>query len=377
MRRLIATLAVVATLAPALPAVAIPVTLPIRPVEGVPVPTPPQVTAKSYILYDDTYGVVLASLEPDTQRALASTTKIMTALVALEAQGPDRVVTVTADAAAVGESEIGLVAGEQFTLERLIEAMMVKSANDAAVAVAEAVGGTIEGFAARMNRLASDLGLTNSNFANPHGLDDPQQYSSAADLLTLARAAMEWPEFAAIVQETEVRFPPTPDGTERVAEGTNKLLVEYQGAIGVKTGFTNRAGLVLVAAAERNDRRLYAVVMGSEGVGGHFADASALLDYGFDEYGLVSLVTAGRSYGVIRSGDETEDLVATEAVDSLLPLESADLVSPSLGVETGEPVIDAGDAIVAVVPVELDPLPDVESAWAWFVRYLDWFVAAR
>ncbi len=377
MRRLIATLAVVATLAPALPAVAIPVTLPIRPVEGVPVPTPPQVTAKSYILYDDTYGVVLASLEPDTQRAPASTTKIMTALVALEAQGPDRVVTVTADAAAVGESEIGLVAGEQFTLERLIEAMMVKSANDAAVAVAEAVGGTIEGFAARMNRLASDLGLTNSNFANPHGLDDPQQYSSAADLLTLARAAMEWPEFAAIVQETEVRFPPTPDGTERVAEGTNKLLVEYQGAIGVKTGFTNRAGLVLVAAAERNDRRLYAVVMGSEGVGGHFADASALLDYGFDEYGLVSLVTAGRSYGVIRSGDETEDLVATEAVDSLLPLESADLVSPSLGVETGEPVIDAGDAIVAVVPVELDPLPDVESAWAWFVRYLDWFVAAR
>ncbi len=377
MRRLIATLAVVATLAPALPAVAIPVTLPIRPVEGVPVPTPPQVTAKSYILYDDTYGVVLASLEPDTQRALASTTKIMTALVALEAQGPDRVVTVTADAAAVGESEIGLVAGEQFTLERLIEAMMVKSANDAAVAVAEAVGGTIEGFAARMNRFASDLGLTNSNFANPHGLDDPQQYSSAADLLTLARAAMEWPEFAAIVQETEVRFPPTPDGTERVAEGTNKLLVEYQGAIGVKTGFTNRAGLVLVAAAERNDRRLYAVVMGSEGVGGHFADASALLDYGFDEYGLVSLVTAGRSYGVIRSGDETEDLVATEAVDSLLPLESADLVSPSLGVETGEPVIDAGDAIVAVAPVELDPLPDVESAWAWFVRYLDWFVAAR
>ncbi len=377
MRRLIATLAVVATLAPALPAVAIPVTLPIRPVEGVPVPTPPQVTAKSYILYDDTYGVVLASLEPDTQRAPASTTKIMTALVALEAQGPDRVVTVTADAAAVGESEIGLVAGEQFTLERLIEAMMVKSANDAAVAVAEAVGGTIEGFAARMNRLASDLGLTNSNFANPHGLDDPQQYSSAADLLTLARAAMEWPEFAAIVQETEVRFPPTPDGTERVAEGTNRLLVEYQGAIGVKTGFTNRAGLVLVAAAERNDRRLYAVVMGSEGVGGHFADASALLDYGFDEYGLVSLVTAGRSYGVIRSGDETEDLVATEAVDSLLPLESADLVSPSLGVETGEPVIDAGDAIVAVVPVELDPLPDVESAWAWFVRYLDWFVAAR
>ncbi len=377
MRRLIATLAVVATLAPALPAVAIPVTLPIRPVEGVPVPTPPQVTAKSYILYDDTYGVVLASLEPDTQRAPASTTKIMTALVALEAQGPDRVVTVTADAAAVGESEIGLVAGEQFTLERLIEAMMVKSANDAAVAVAEAVGGTIEGFAARMNRLASDLGLTNSNFVNPHGLDDPQQYSSAADLLTLARAAMEWPEFAAIVQETEVRFPPTPDGTERVAEGTNKLLVEYQGAIGVKTGFTNRAGLVLVAAAERNDRRLYAVVMGSEGVGGHFADASALLDYGFDEYGLVSLVTAGRSYGVIRSGDETEDLVATEAVDSLLPLESADLVSPSLGVETGEPVIDAGDAIVAVVPVELDPLPDVESAWAWFVRYLDWFVAAR
>lgn len=184
---------------------------------------------------------------------------------------------------------------------------------------------------------------------------------------------MEWPEFAAIVRETEVRFPPAPDGTPRIAENTNRLLTEYDGAIGVKTGFTNRAGLVLVAAAERNGRRLYAVVMGSEGAGAHFADASALLDYGFDEYGLVALVTAGRSYGVLRSGEESEELVASESVNDLLPLDAADFVNPSLDVEVGQPVIEAGANRVPVAPVELDALPTPESAWSWFLRYLDWF----
>jgi D-alanyl-D-alanine carboxypeptidase len=224
-----------------------------------------------------------------------------------------------------------------------------------------------------MNRKADQLGLANTGFSNPHGLDDENQFSSAADLLTIARAAMNVPEFSEIVATTRFVFPPAPDGTERIAETTNALLEEYEGAIGVKTGFTFDAGLVLVAAAERDGRRLYAVVMGSEGGRAHFADASALLDYGFDEYGLVSLVSAGVSYGTYLEGDRSVELVATADVEALAPVAAAGRLVPEVEVAGGDPVIVVADEEIPVEPIEEERLPGWLAALKWIDEYLAWF----
>lgn len=264
-----------------------------------PVPTAeyrpaPDVTAPSWIVFDATDGVVLASRNADEVRPMASTTKMMTALLALEQATPGQRVVVSTRAADIGEAEIGLIAGEELPVETLIDSVVVRSANDAAIAVAEAIAGDVETFVDLMNNRAVELGLTRTQFANPHGLDAPEHVSTARDLLRLGLAAMANPDFREVASATEVSLPPDPEGTPRVAPATNELLETYDGAIGVKTGFTFQAGLVLVAAAEREGRTVYAVVMGSEGVGSHFADATALLDFGFGGHELVRAV-AGES----------------------------------------------------------------------------------
>ena len=149
-----------------------------------------------------------------------------------------------------------------------------------------------------MNAKAAELGLVNTSFVNPHGLDHPDHYSSARDLLTVTLAAMDDPDFARLVEARSANLPANPDGEPRVAINRNELLATYPGAIGVKTGFTNQALLTLVAASEREGRRLYAVVLGSDD---HFGDATALLDYGFAEFGVMTLVP------VASTGPETPD----------------------------------------------------------------------
>lgn len=285
-RKALAWLVVAAALVASPPAAARPLvtTPPPGPVQG---GGPPSVTAQGWILYDDTFGLVLAAYQADTPRPMASTTKIMTALLALESGNLERPIPVTEQATEVGESEIGLEAGEIWPLSQLITALLVRSANDAAMAIAEALGGDVSGFVDLMNWRAAELGLSNTHFANPHGLDEPGHYSTPRDLLTLTLKAMEYPEFAEAVSSRRIRFSDAPDGTPRVAENTNRLLTDYPGAIGVKTGYTGRAGEVLVGAAERNGRRLYAVVMGSED---RLRDVAALLDYGFDGYPLLTVV---------------------------------------------------------------------------------------
>lgn len=277
------------------PAPAAPLTLPTPPREGgVVTPVPPQVTAKSWILYDADAGAVLASSNADEERAMASTTKIMTCLLALKHGNLDDMVTVSKRAAGVGESEVGLVPGERIPLRLLIKAMVVRSANDAAMAVAEHIGGSVENFVEMMNAQADEMGLEHTHFENPHGLDTQGHYSSAADLLTMGLAVMQYPQFRELARVEQASFPPAPDGTKRRLDTTNKLLGEYPGTIGVKTGYTGRAGLVMVAAAQRNGRTLFTVVMGSSGAGGHFKDAAALMTWGFDHFGQMA-VAAGTS----------------------------------------------------------------------------------
>lgn len=362
-RRMLACLLAL-VLVPATPAAALP-ELPAPPVDRPLVGAPPRVTAGSWIVFDETRDLVLAAQAEHERRPMASTTKIMTALVALEAGAPDDLVTVSRESTEVGEAEIGLEPGERFPLSQLVTVLLVRSANDAALAVAEAVAGSEDRFVEMMNARAQDLGLDNTRFANPHGLDEPDHHSSAYDLLRLTRAAMENPAFARAVSTLRVRLPAASDGTPRVAETTNRLLTDYEGALGVKTGFTLDAGLVLVAAAAREGRRLYVVVMGSEGEDGHFTDAAALLDYGFGGFGLLEVVEGDARYTNLGAGRDPVVVAGTWA--ALLHLAAAGVLEHA---EAESPFAD-----LALSPPRSERPPDLVDALGWVDRYWEWAIS--
>jgi len=322
------------------------------PIERIPRDQPPEVSAQSWIVFDEVQDVVIAEKDADQRRPMASTTKIMTGLLAFELGDPDMPVVVSERAAAIGEAEVGLLPGETLRLGTLTTALLVRSANDAAMAVAETISGSVESFVEEMNRRAASLGLINTRFANPHGLDAADHYSSARDLLTLARAAMQHEEFAASVGLVQFDAGRAPDGTPRVVETTNLLLLEYQGAFGIKTGYTSRAGLVLVGAAERDARTMYVVVMGSEGERAHFEDSKKLLDYAFSTPGLPSLMT-GSAHESERFSDRTLGVAA-----GLIRLELA-----SIGLLATEPEPEATPE-----PVAEEPLPGLLDAFSWLWR---------
>ena len=353
------------------PATAAPLSFPPRPQDGFPDPGPPSVTAPAWILYDASSGTVLASSAANEERAIASVTKIMTALVALDRADLDEVVAVSARAAATGEKEIGLVAGEQITMGALLKALLVASANDAATAIAEYVGGSVEGFAELMNQKAQELGMTNTHFSNPHGLDSPRHYSSATDLVRLAMAAMEYPEFRDAVRAQILVFPDDPDGNRRVATTTNRLLGSYPGLIGVKTGFTAQAQLTYVAAAQRQGRTLYAVVLGAEGNGAHFEDAEALLDYGFGEKGILWTLADGAPYlgAVERAGPDP--LTVEAGMETLMAVTDPELTQEPPAFEGPE---EDAAAVRTVKVVTRRPSSGtgsvVEAFQYWFVSLI-------
>ena len=370
-RRLVVSLAVFLALVPPAPVQATQPALTEAP--GL-VAAVPEVSASSWILYDQGFDRELGSSNPDERRAIASTTKMMTALVVLERASPDEVVTVSAEAAAVGEAEIGLVAGEILSVGDLLVALLVDSANDAAMALAEHVGGSEEGFVALMNERAARLGLTSTRFANPHGLDDPDHYSTARELLAIALAGMDDPTFAELVGTRRAPFPSTPEGREREALTTNTLLRSYPGTFGVKTGFTGEAGLALVAAARQGERRVYAVVLGSDD---HFADTVALLEYGFNAFGLEQIFTAGEPYAQRRIAGLLDDLPAEDDASVFMSSDEASRVDLGLVREGEQMVVTASLDGAAVARVALrDPpspdLPGLREAAAWASRYWEW-----
>ncbi|MGQ0849595.1 MAG: D-alanyl-D-alanine carboxypeptidase family protein [Actinomycetota bacterium] len=316
-------------------------------------PPMPGVGAASWIIYDETNDWVIAARQPDAQRAPASTTKMMTALVVADLAAFDEKVTITTAATEAGEAEIGLVAGEVLTVGDLVAAMLVRSANDAAMALAEHVGDTAEGFAGLMNAKSDDLGLTSSHFANPHGLDEGGHYTSAADELIMARALLDNPQLAAMARSPQLEFPPAPDGTLRGGSATNLLLGRYGGAIGVKTGYTVDAALVLVAAAERDGRRLIAVVMGAEQPDGHFLAATSLLNYGFDRARVPALVDRP---------DPASPLAAVARIEAMAWLADAGLLAAPTS-----PIPP-----FAILVRGTDDVPGWQDALGWVTRYWDW-----
>ncbi|MBO8142528.1 MAG: D-alanyl-D-alanine carboxypeptidase [Firmicutes bacterium] len=246
----------------------------------------PAVRAASAILIEAATGTVLYAKNEHAARPMASTTKIMTALLALENSGLEEMVTVSSRATRVTGSDAGLRPGQRLTMRELLHGLLLPSGNDAANAVAEHVSGSQPAFVAMMNERAQQLGATRTRFANPHGLDAPGHYSTAYDLALIARTALLFPTFGQIVQTPEFR----PESISRTWRNTNRLLWSFDGIEGVKTGTTSGAGYCLVAAASRGGMRLISVVLDSPD---RWQDTVRLLEYGFDQFHLLTLASHG------------------------------------------------------------------------------------
>lgn len=248
-------------------------------------PTPgaeaPQTSAAAAVLLDVASGALLVQKNASERLPMASTTKIMTALVALDILSPDTVVSIPREAVGVEGSSIYLYEGERITVKTLLYALLLSSANDAAAALAIEAAGSIQAFADLMNAKATALGLADTHFCNPHGLHDAAHYTTARDLAVLTAAALADTRFAEIVSTP--RYTAKQDGSDatRLFLNHNRLLRSYEGAIGVKTGFTKAAGRCLVSAAQRDGLTLVAVTLNAPN---DWRDHTALLDFGFAEY---------------------------------------------------------------------------------------------
>lgn len=241
----------------------------------------PAIESTYGILVDATGNVLWARAENE-QAAMASITKTMTAIIALENGNLDDVFTVSSKAASVGESSAGFVAGQQITLHDLIAGLLIHSGNDASMAIAEGIAGSEDAFVQMMNDKAEQMGLANTHFQNPHGLDADGHYSSAADISVIVRYAMQDPTFREIVAMDTCTL--NLNGEDKELMTTNALVATWDECIGVKTGFTNRAGECLAAAASRDGVELYAIVLNSTDEVQRFIDAYKLLDWGFTHY---------------------------------------------------------------------------------------------
>ena len=301
------------------------------------------------LLMDADTGAVLAEKDCDTPSLIASTTKIMTALVICEAGDLDRTVVIPPEAVGIEGSSMYLKAGEvlsvhELTVQELLYGLMLRSGNDAAVALALADSGSISAFAARMNEKAAVLGLKNTHYANPHGLDSEENYSTALDLARLTRFALQNPDFAQLVSTKSVTI------GDRVLTNHNKLLWQYSGAIGVKTGYTRTAGRILVGAAERDGRRLIAVTIADPN---DWADHAALFDYGFSQFSERQLVTADSVVGqipVINGAEDSVNLISHFSFS--YPL--ADGEQPELRLLAPHFVFAPCDTVSATLEVWLD-----------------------
>ena len=229
-----------------------------------------EVNAEAAVVMDADSGRLLYAQNPDKRLANASTTKIMTALLTLEQPDQDRYFTVDSDAIQVEGTTMGLQPGDSVTLHQLAAGMLLPSGNDAANAAAVEIAGSEEAFVRLMNQRAAELGLQNTQYRNPSGLDAEGHYSSARDLATLAAHALENEDFADIVSKQEIRMAFGNPPYNRSLYTTNKLLERYPYAIGVKTGYTDDAGLCLVTAAEKDGTRLIIVTLnGKDDVNTH------------------------------------------------------------------------------------------------------------
>lgn len=315
-------------------------------------------SAKSAILIEAEGGEIIYEKNAYELLPMASTTKIMTAVVALEKCDLDKHVTVTADAVGIEGSSLYLKEGDRYTMRDLLYGLMLQSANDAAVAIAVECAGSIEEFARMMNDKASELGLTNTHFMNPNGLDCDGHYTTAFDLARLTSYALKNADFSAIVSTRKYSF----EG--KTVVNHNKLLSTYSGCCGVKTGFTKKSGRCLVSAAERDGVKLVCVTLCD---GDDWRDHTSLLDFGFTQYKKVQICGEGTlTYELPCTGGVRDTVKVTNRESLSLTLKNDDSQVSSIlemkgstllfcPVKEGEIMAEAvfykGNQVIARVPL--------------------------
>ena len=316
------------------------------------------ISAQKAILLDAVTGRILYEKNADSKSLIASTTKIMTALVVCEQCNVLDRMRIPKEAVGIEGSSVYLKEGEVLTIQELLYCMMLHSGNDAAVALAIYCGGTVEGFAELMNDKSRQLGMTGSHFANPNGLDHPEHYSTAKDLAILSAYAMNNPIFARTVSAKTVSV------TGRTLRNHNKLLWLVEGVDGVKTGYTKAAGRILVSSATRQDRRLIAVTINAPD---DWSDHRQLLEDGFAGYEICEIVKEGQILATRKliSGEETDvNLIAAENFSyALMVDEKPEIFVPGLdfayapvvqGQNAGFAYICIGEQVVGKVSIEYD-----------------------
>jgi len=318
----------------------------------------PSVQARAFVVQSSVDGHTLAARDADLPRPMASITKLMTAIVALEHLSLDEVVTVPPVAARVGESSLDLQAGQRLTVRDLLIGTLVPSANDAATTLAVAAAGSESRFVALMNRKARELGLRHTHYENPHGLDQPGHFSSARDIAILLRDALRVPEIRRYVGLSSARLS---DG--RVVESTDNLLGRFPGVVGGKTGHTGLAGWSQVAFARRGSVGITVAVLGSPSEAQRDRDLASLLRFGLASYRPARVVDPGRTYATVAVGwgEAPVRAVAPRAIVRPTPVErplSERVVVPAVialpvhaGQRLGTVVVTDGSRVVARSPL--------------------------
>ena len=278
------------------------------------------VTAPAAVLMEASTGQVLFEKGAHDRRACASITKVMTLLLTFEALEAgelslDQELTASAHAASMGGSDIWLEEGERMTVDDLLKATVIMSANDAAVVLAEAVSGSEEAFVARMNERAGELGMEDTVFKNCNGLDEEGHLTSAYDVAVMSRALLTHEK----IRDYTLTWMDSVRNGETQLVNTNKLIRSYQGITGLKTGTTGQAGSCISATAQREGMELIAVVLGAESTDLRFQDAKALLDYGFAGWKTVTPETALFAAGGGRGGHGPDGGSGRRGMPSLLP----------------------------------------------------------
>lgn len=289
---------------------------------------PPKIQAMASIVMDTESGRVLFEKNGYSRRAMASTTKIMTAIIALEKGNLDDVVTISKRAAGIWGSTIDLKEGQKYKLKELMYGLMLNSGNDAAVAIAEHIGGTVENFVGMMNEKAQELGVKDTSFKSPHGLDAPDHYSTAYDLAVITQYALRNPVFSKIVGTQTTSIP------NRGLYNTNEMLGSYPGADGVKTGYTGQAGRCLVASATRDNWRIISVVLGCSTLNQRAQSTSNILDYAFGNYKPYVLSEEGEVVAKLPVVKGIQKDVSVKAVKKIkIPLTSYEIDNLKLQIE--------------------------------------------
>lgn len=327
--------------------------------------SPPMVSARSAIVISADTGSVLSEYNPHLRLPMASTTKIMTALLLAEAGAPETTIVTTKEMVTVEGSSMGLMEGDTVTYRDLLYGMLLASGNDAANTTAIALGGSVAGFAEMMNRRAAEIGMTETHFVTPSGLDDEEHYTTAYDMALLAACAMNNPVFReAASSKTAFLYYGNPP-YKRTLSNHNRLLSSYDGCIGVKTGFTKKSGRCLVSAAERGGAVLIAVTLND---GNDWEDHTALLDYGFSILETVTVPSGAPTTADLLGGAAPSVSIGCEEASFSLPAGDRDKVETKVFLDrnifapvTEDEIVGRVDYIIGERVIKTTPITIKET----------------